>query len=98
MTMFNKFLGRAPLFKDAVKAIANLTKTANELVKGYTQLAKMVIEDRKAINDIYAVQTELFALLEGQQVKPMSPSAKIDVKPGIGLGQNDQPKKKTEMN
>ena len=103
MKMFDKLLGKAPLFKDTIVAIGNLTKTANELVKGYTQLAKMVIEDRKAINDIYALQSELFTLLEKQQVKPAVHTQQISLKVD-GLKSSDLPdlgdesKKKKEMN
>jgi hypothetical protein len=57
--MFDKLLKQAPIFKDTVLAIGNLTKTLNDLVKGYTQMAKMVIEDRKAINELYEMHTEL---------------------------------------
>lgn len=49
----NKALGAVPLFKDIVFAVSNLTRSVNDLIKGYTQLAKMVIEDRDAINDLY---------------------------------------------
>jgi hypothetical protein len=59
MKMFERLLKQAPIFKDTVLAIGNLTKTANDLVKGYTQLAKMVIEDRKAINELYEMHTEI---------------------------------------
>jgi hypothetical protein len=59
MRMFDKLLKQAPIFKDTVLAIGNLTKTLNDLVKGYTQMAKMVIEDRKAINELYEMHTEL---------------------------------------
>lgn len=55
----NRILGRVPLFKDTVLAISNLTRTLNDLVRAYTQLAKMVIEDRDAINDLYALHAEL---------------------------------------
>lgn len=56
---FNKTLGRIPLFRDCVLAISNLTRNLNELIKAYTQLAKMVIEDREAINDLYQLHAEL---------------------------------------
>lgn len=49
----NKALVSVPLISDTILAVANLTKSVNELIKAYTQLAKMVIEDREAINDLY---------------------------------------------
>ena len=49
----NKVLGAIPLFKDIVVAVSNMSRSVNDLIKAYTQLAKMVIEDRDAINDLY---------------------------------------------
>lgn len=107
MRMFDKLLKQAPIFKDVVLAIGNLTKSVNDLVKAYSQVAKMVVEDRQAINDLYNLHAEL--ILERARAakkdelqpsrddfvkKVVEPSVDIDVSEPWDVDD----KKKKEMN
>lgn len=77
--IFSKALGIVPLFKDVVLAIANLTRSVNVLIKGYTMIAKMVIEDREAINDLYQHINDLQAeRIESQLVEQQRTASRRD--------------------
>lgn len=76
-TAANRTLGRIPLFMDVVLAIKNLTKTLNDLVRAYTHVAKMILEDREAINDLY----QLHAELHDEQLRRLGDSTASPAKP-----------------
>lgn len=53
LRLLSSMLGKIPLFKDIAITTVSLSKSLNELIKAYTTLSKMVIEDRESINDLY---------------------------------------------
>lgn len=73
-----KLLGELSLFKDVVLAIANLTKTVNDLVKAFTQLAIMINEDREAIDELYQ---HLYSMQDEKLEKIVAETTKASVQP-----------------
>lgn len=97
MKTFEKFLKKSSLFKDTVLAIGNISKTVNDLVKGYTQLAKMVIEDRQAVNDLFALHSDMLLERESRErvvtpVKPASQKSSLEVGPMFAERENEKKK------
>jgi hypothetical protein len=83
---------------DVVLSIKNLTKTLNDLVKAYTQVAKMVIEDREAINELYQLHAELqeerLRALGAAQPKPVVPHTRSADPSRINTEWSESDKKK----
>lgn len=90
IVVYDLMLGRSKIIRDLILAIGNLTKSIQDLTKAYVALARLQMEDRDAITELYNLHGDLLSNLpENTPVK-----AKTTLTP---IEQIEQEKKKGSL-
>lgn len=90
MRIFNFFLSSSKIVIDLIAAVKSLTLAVRDLTKAYQLLAKMQIEDREAIAELYGIV--------GVQVLEDLPPAKLPEKKAPTADVAELEKKRKQMN
>ena len=61
--VYDLMLGRSKIIRDLILAIGNLTKSIQDLTKAYVALARLQMEDRDAIAELYNLHGDLLSNL-----------------------------------